>query len=111
MSHYQLSLYADKLKRNFLGGRPTPYAIVILDDGTTELGRTEVSEPTSSPDWCTSMKLDFNSQEKFTFKVQIYDYFGEGKEDRKLAEAEFEANEVYAAPGHMMMKPCISGGP
>ena len=82
-----------------------PYAVVILDDGTTELGRTEIyTEPTIAPDWCTSMKLDFTAADQFVFKVQIFDYCGEGREDRKVAEAEFEANQVYGSPGHLQRK-------
>lgn len=99
MTHYQLCLHADRLKTGWFGRRPIPYAVVTLDDGT-ELGQTENCEPTIDPDWCRSMKIEFDSQDKFPFKVTISD----SRDDRKLTEAEFEANEVYASAGHMMRK-------
>ena len=98
---YQLSLHADKLRRRFLGGRPTPYAVVTLDG--KDIGRTEIREPTTDPDWCVSMKLEFAASQKLSFVVSIYDWCGD-RNDKLLAKAEFEATEVFQSPGHMQMK-------
>lgn len=103
MTHFQLSLHADKLPTGFLGRRPKPYAIVELDDGT-RLGKTEIiHDPTVTPDWTVSMKLQFGSSARFPFTVTIFDWHG-NREDRKLAEQQFEATEVFSSPGHMQMK-------
>ena len=103
MTHYQLCLHAHKLRKGFLGRRPSPYAVVTLDDADgTQLGRTEICEPCTSADWCLSMKIAFEPSEEFGFRVTVWD--SSQRDDRKIAEARFDANEVYNSPGHMQMK-------
>ena len=117
MTHYQLSLYADKLKTSLWGRRPIPYAVVTLiedDDGspssTQELGRTEVyCEPTTTPDWCTGMKLELDPSETFGFRVQIYDSSSGPRADRIVAQANFEAHEIFQSPGHVQRKEDSTG--
>ena len=105
---YQLSLYADKLGRRFLGRRPTPYAVVTLNG--KDIGRTEIREPTTNPDWCVSMKIEFSLDQsvQLPFTVSIYDWRGV-RNDKLLAKADFDACEVYRSPGHMQMKEDANG--
>lgn len=101
MTKYQLSLHAEKLKRSFLGFPPKPYAVVTSNG--KDIGRTEIREPCTDPDWCLSMKLEFEPSVKTTLKVSIYNWIPSG-DDQLLAEAEFEATEVFQSPGHMQAK-------
>lgn len=106
MKKYQLSLHADKLKRSIFGFRPKPYAVVTSNGN--DIGRTEIIEPCLDPDWCISMKLEFEPAIKMPLKVSIYNWVPAG-DDRLLAEAEFEATEVFQSPGHMQGKEVGSG--
>ena len=68
-----------------------------------DIGRTEIREPTTEPDWCVSMKLDVSAGQAVLFVVSIYDHRGKTS-DKLLAKVEFEATEVHQSPGHMQMK-------
>lgn len=98
---FQISLHADKLRRRLFGGKPTPYAVVSVKG--KDIGRTEIQEPTTEPDWCVSMKLDMSVGQTVPFFVSIYDHRVKTS-DKLLAKVEFEATEVHRSPGHMQMK-------
>lgn len=107
MTKYQLSLRATKMKKGFLWQTPMPYAVVSVEnDKPSEpqvLGTTEKCEATLSPDWCKCIEMELTPEDvlqRVPFVVVIYD----GKDDRVMAKATFEASEVVALPGHMQRK-------
>lgn len=106
VTKYQLSLHAQKLRRGFLGRRPAPYAIVAVNGN--DIGRTEIHEPTLSPDWCVSLKLEFSAEMRVPFTVSIHNWCGD-QDDKLIARTEFEASEVFNSPGHMQMKEDSNG--
>ena len=93
-----------------MGRKPRPYAVVSLQG--KDIGRTEIREPTTDPDWCVSMKLldmSLLGGQKVILVVSVYDHRGKTS-DNLLAKVEFDATEVYQSPGHMQMKTDDSSG-
>jgi hypothetical protein len=104
MTRYQLSLVADKLPRRFVG-RPNPYAEVTVTGGPaqgTVVGRTETMRHAVYADWCTVLFLETDDSIFMPIKVSVYDE--RGGEDRLIAEASFEATEIFKARGRTQIQ-------
>jgi len=101
---YQLSLHADHLRRLWgVVGKPTPYAVVTLLGNEVQMGRTETRLATTNPDWCVPVKLELCEGHALPFRVCVYDW-RENYQDALIAQADFEAWEVFQLPGHMQCK-------
>ena len=116
---YQLSLHANKLKKRFLWQTPRPYAVVSLEKNDSSqpqqqqqqeiLGKTESLGPSISPDWCQSIAMELDLGETTTHMVPFIVAIHDGKDDALLAQAKFEASQVFNSPGHMQMKEDSNG--
>lgn len=99
LTKYQVTLYARNLPTGFLR-LPSAYAVVTIDGGSqagTSLGRTEIIPGQASPQWTTCLFLETDASQYMPLKVSIYN---DSDSSSPLAEALFEATEVFRAPGH-----------
>ncbi|CAB9518699.1 Copine-6 [Seminavis robusta] len=101
MTKYQLSLHADRLRKGFLWRRPMAYAVVMVENESKTLGKTEVAQPGTRAEWRKPMTLEFSSDMHVPFTVALHD---SRNDDRLMAKADFEASEVFNSRGHMQMK-------
>jgi hypothetical protein len=100
MPRYQLSIRAEKLPKGFFR-KPNPYAEIKVSGGPREgetLGRTEVMENALAPDWCKVIFLETDESIYMPLQVSIYN----DRNGELLAQATFEATEVFQSPGHAL---------
>ena len=110
-TRYQLSVRAENLPSGFFRS-PNPYAVATITGGPkqgTELGRTETIEKTVSPDWVKTLFLEAAAAEYVPITITIFNDRGIGRDKVKLAEATFEATEVFQSAGHMQSE-TVQGG-
>ena len=101
-NRYQITLHAENLPNRRWFGRACPYAKVKITTGPkkgTVVGQTEPATKELSPDWTTTMFLNFTDAEVTNLEVTIFDYRGENAQDQWLGEANFEATSVFQSPG------------
>lgn len=97
---YQLSIRAEKLPRGWLLP-PDPYVTVTISGGAREnevLGESHPVSRTTQPAFAKIFFLEAPSGAMYMpFRVEIFN--NKQKNGQKLAEASFEATEVYRSPG------------
>ena len=100
MTRYQLSIYAEKLPKGFIF-KPNPYATAKVSGGPRDsefIGTTEVVHSTQSPDFVKVFFLETDTTRNLPITISIFN----DRDDALLAEATFEATEVFVAPGHVL---------
>lgn len=100
MTRYQLSIYAEKLPKGLIF-KPNPYATAKVTGGSRDgenIGTTEVVHSTQSPDFVKVFFIETNATINLPITISIYN----DRDDSILAEATFEATEVFVAPGHVL---------
>lgn len=110
MTRYQLTIEAEKLSRVSPIRMGAPYATVSVTGGPREgdvLGETEVSD-TLDPRWTKVIFVDTDAAVYMPITVEIFDD-QEGREHRKMAEANFEVTAIYEAPTHTQFEK-LKGG-
>lgn len=108
MTRYQLSIYAEKLPNRGLFRKPNPVAQVAISGGPRDgdvLGRTEVVQNTLEPDFVRGFFLETERSINMPLTVTIYN----DRDKSVLAEATFEATEVFSAPGHFQVHKAPNG--
>jgi C2 domain len=108
MTRYQLSIYAEKLPNRGLFRKPNPVAEVVVSGGPRDgdvLGRTEVVPNTLEPDFVRCFFLETERSINMPLTIVIYN----DRDDSVLADATFEATEVFSAPGHFQVHKCANG--
>lgn len=111
MTRFQLSLEADNLKRR-LFRRPNPYAVVKVAGGPQEgmeIGRTSTLTSTTQPDWPDPLYVETDSSVYMPLKISIYGDYGIGEGNMLLAEATFEATEIFQSVGRMKFEKLRNG--
>ena len=103
MTRYQLTIEAEKLKRvsSLRAGRP--YAVVTVSGGSREgdvLGTTEALDSLLYLRWSTVVFIDANPSTYLPITVEIFDQQDNGREEKKMAEANFEVTSIYQSPVH-----------
>ena len=103
MTRYQLTIEAEKLKRvsSLRAGRP--YAIVTVTGGSREgdvLGMTEALDSLTHLRWSTTVFIETDPSTYLPISVEIFDEQENGKEENKMAEANFEVTSIYQSPVH-----------
>eukprot|EP00542_Grammatophora_oceanica_P000374 CAMPEP_0194058144 /NCGR_PEP_ID=MMETSP0009_2-20130614/65318_1 /TAXON_ID=210454 /ORGANISM="Grammatophora oceanica, Strain CCMP 410" /LENGTH=258 /DNA_ID=CAMNT_0038708153 /DNA_START=77 /DNA_END=850 /DNA_ORIENTATION=- len=99
MVRMQMTLRAESLKKVGLTRVGSPYATVVVTGGPNEgkeLGRTEVLENDLNPDWATIIFVEAESSVYMPIKIAVKDK----KDDRVMAEGNFEVTEIHESPGH-----------
>jgi C2 domain len=107
MPRYQVSIQAEKLPRG-LFRRPNPYAVVIVTGGPREgenIGKTETVYNTVEPDFTKVLFVETDPSVNLPLKISIYNY----RNETLLAEATFEATEVFVSPGHYKVQQAENG--
>ena len=108
MTRYQLSIYAEKLPHRGLFRKPNPVAEVVITGGPRDgdvLGRTEVVEQTLEPDFVRCFFLETDRSINLPLTITIYN----DRDGSVLADATFEATEVFLAPGHFKVQKASNG--
>jgi C2 domain len=101
MTRYQLSIYAEKLPKGMIR-KPNPYATVKVTGGPRDgevVGQTEIVYNTQEPDFVKVFFIDTNASINLPLTISIYN----DRDQSLLAEATFEATEVFVSPGHFMV--------
>ena len=103
MTRYQLTIEADKLKRvsSLRAGRPK--AVVTVSGGSREgdvLGTTEALDTLVHLRWSTVVFIETDPSTYLPITVEIFDHQENGKEEKKMAEANFEVTSIYQSPVH-----------
>jgi C2 domain len=107
MTRYQLSIYAEKLPKGFIF-KPNPYATVRVTGGPRDgenIGTTEVVHSTQSPDFVKVFFIETSASINLPITISVYN----DRDQSLLAEATFEATEVFLAPGHFMSNKANNG--
>jgi hypothetical protein len=110
MTRYQLSIYAEKLPKSgsVLHLKPSPYATAKVTGGPRDgenIGTTEVVPLTQSPDFVKVFFIDTDATKNYPITITIWN----DRDESKLAEATFEATEVFVAPGHVLSHKAENG--
>ena len=104
MTRFQLSVHAQRVpRRGLFRTKPTAYAKVTVTGGPqegTELGRTESIVNSRDADWVKTIFLETSSAVFMPLKVSIL-HENDYNDDELLAEANFEATEVFQNAGHL----------
>jgi hypothetical protein len=107
MTRYQLSIYAEKLPKGLLF-KPNPYATAKVTGGPRDgenIGTTEVVDSTQSPDFVKVFFIETDASINLPITISIYN----DRDNSLLAEATFEATEVFVAPGHVLSHKANNG--
>jgi hypothetical protein len=107
MPRYQLTVVAEKLPRG-LFRRPNPYAVVTVAGGPRDqerLGQTETLRKALDPDFTKVLFLETDPSVNLPLKVSIFN----DRDGTQLAEAVFEATEVFQSPGHFKRQQVENG--
>mmetsp|Transcript_29284 Transcript_29284/g.67248 ORF Transcript_29284/g.67248 Transcript_29284/m.67248 type:complete len:372 (+) Transcript_29284:94-1209(+) len=118
MTKVELSLRATNIKK-VISSRKCPFAVVTLlasessGKETRVLGRTEVAEKTSSPDWVKTFVLDYEIGQEQHFTVSIYDQKNERDENlqqqTEVGKCNFEVGAILGSAGNIKAKTIKSG--
>mmetsp|Transcript_24857 Transcript_24857/g.34732 ORF Transcript_24857/g.34732 Transcript_24857/m.34732 type:complete len:276 (+) Transcript_24857:144-971(+) len=95
----QFTLFVEKLKKPILG-RLDPYAVVTFSGGPNEgieIGTTETLENDLNPEFTSTFYVDVDPDVFMPVRVEIFN----GRNDKLMAEAEFELSSVYSSSNNM----------
>lgn len=112
MTRYQLTIEADKLKRVSSLRAGSPYAVVTVTGGSREgdvLGMTEALDTLTHLRWSTIVFIETDPSTYLPISVEIFDKQENGKDEKKMAVANFEVTSIYQSPVHTQCEE-LNGG-